>query len=515
MRTNNPAPAKKYIWVLIAFIVVKFLLQYVLIHPEFDLQRDEYLHLDQADHLAWGYISVPPFTSWISYIIRLLGNGVFWVKFFPALFGALTMLVVWKIIEELKGSLFALLLGSLAILVSVILRINILFQPNSLDIFFWTLLYYAIVKYISTQNGKWLYAAATAFAFGFLSKYNIVFLVIGLLPALLLTEHRKVFAQKQFYFSFGLAFIIILPNLIWQYANNFPTVSQLKELAETQLVNVKRLDFLKEQFLYFVSSAIIIVAAFIGFIFYPPFKKYRIFLGCYLFTIALFTFMKAKAYYAIGLYPVLIAFGSVYLETLTVAGYKKYFRPVLMASVAGLAVPLILIAFPIQSPSEIHKNNKLYKALGMLRWEDGKEHNLPQDFADMIGWSDLAKQVDSVYKNIDDKAHTLVLCDNYGQAGAINYYSSFKNMNAVSFNADYINWLPLEKEIRNVIQVKEMNEDDSARTRERPLFDSVLSVGRNNNPYSREYGTRIFLLKGAKADINKRIANERDRRLRR
>ncbi len=125
-------------FILFGFIVAKFLLQYALISPAYDLQRDEYLHLDQANHLAWGYISVPPLTSWIAYIIKLLGN-IFWVKFFPALFGALTLLIVWKTIETLKGGLFALVAGSLAVLVSVILRINILFQPNSSDIFFWNL----------------------------------------------------------------------------------------------------------------------------------------------------------------------------------------------------------------------------------------------------------------------------------------------------------------------------------------------------------------------------------------
>ncbi|MBO9683803.1 MAG: glycosyltransferase family 39 protein, partial [Flavisolibacter sp.] len=98
-------------FILLGFILLKFLLQYALINPYYDLHRDEYLHLDQANHLAWGYLSVPPVTSWIAWIIQLLGNSIFWVKFFPALFGALTVLVVWKTIEELKGNLFALVLG--------------------------------------------------------------------------------------------------------------------------------------------------------------------------------------------------------------------------------------------------------------------------------------------------------------------------------------------------------------------------------------------------------------------
>ncbi len=498
---------KRKYFILFGFIIAKFVLQYALVSPAYDLQRDEYLHLDLANHLAWGYISVPPLTSWIAYIIKLLGNGIFWVKFFPALFGALTILIVWKIIEELKGGLFALVLGSLAILLSVILRINILFQPNSFDIFFWTLVYFTFIKYINTTNSKWLYITAVALGFGILSKYNIVFLLVGLLPAILLAEHRKIFLKKELYISIAIAFVIVLPNFIWQYKNDFPTFNQLQELARTQLVNVDRFGFVKEQFLFFSSSIIVLLAAFVALLFYRPFKKFRLFFYSYCITLAIYIFLKAKAYYAIGLYPLLIAFGSVYLERLLTGGWKRYVKPVLIVLVIASSIPFILIAFPIVSPRKISENSKRYEKLGLLRWEDGKEHNLPQDFADMIGWSDLAKKVDAAYENLEDKTHTLVFCDNYGQAGAINYYSKFKNINAVTLNADYINWIPLDKKINNVILIQDASDDDSARIEERPLFDTVFLVGQNNNPYSREQGTKIYLLKGAKADINNRIAN--------
>jgi hypothetical protein len=97
--------------ILLAFVLAKFVLQYTLISPEYDLQRDEYMHLDQANHLAWGFVTIPPMTSWLSTIIQLLGNTPFWVRFFPTLFGALTIVVIWKTIETLKGNLFALVLG--------------------------------------------------------------------------------------------------------------------------------------------------------------------------------------------------------------------------------------------------------------------------------------------------------------------------------------------------------------------------------------------------------------------
>src|SRR5665647_3215259 len=157
--------------VLIGFIILKFLIQYSLTSPEYDLHRDEFLYLDQANHLAWGYLSVPPVTSWVSWIILFLGNSVFWIKFFPALFGALTIAVVWKAIEELNGNLFALILGATCILFSSLLRLNLLYQPNSLDVLSWTTFYYILIKYFNTKNTKWLFVAATVIAIGFLNKY--------------------------------------------------------------------------------------------------------------------------------------------------------------------------------------------------------------------------------------------------------------------------------------------------------------------------------------------------------
>lgn len=266
---------KKTTWLLVGFLVLKFILQYSLINPAYDLQRDEYLHLDQGDHLAWGYISVPPVTSWISYLIKLLGGSVFWVKFFPLLFGCLTLILLWKIVELLKGGTFAFLLTGTAFLLSPILRLNILFQPNSLDVFAFTWVYYSLTQFFTSGKNKWLYITSVAAAFGFLSKYNIAFLLASLAPALLLTKKRVVFANKHLYIAAVIALLLISPNLIWQYRNNFPTLHQLKELQDTQLVHVNRTDFLKEQLLFTIGAFFIFMAAFIGFAIYKPFSKYR------------------------------------------------------------------------------------------------------------------------------------------------------------------------------------------------------------------------------------------------
>jgi hypothetical protein len=493
--------------ILIGFIGLKFLLQFLLLSSEYDLHRDEYLNLDQANHLAWGFLSVPPFTSWTSYIIQLLGNSVFWVKFFPALYGALTIYVVWKAIEELNGNLFALILGATCVLFSALLRLNTLYQPNSFDVLSWTVLYFMVLKYIKSDDSKWLYIGAIAFAIGFLNKYNMVFLLIGLVPSLLITEHRKIFLKPALYLAILVGLVLILPNLVWQYNHNFPVFHHLKELAETQLVNVNRLDFLKNQLLFFIGSIIVIFAAFYALLFHKPFSKYRLFFFTILFTLMAFTYFKAKDYYAIGIYPIYIAFGSVYLANILKDGWRKYLRPLVIAVPILLFIPIYNVAFPNKSPEYIVQHSENYKKLGSLRWEDGKDHLLPQDFADMLGWKELALKVDSIYTKIPNKEKTLILCDNYGQAGAINYYTR-QNIRAVSFNADYLDWFDITKKYENLIRVKEA-EDVNVELRETsPFFENSAIAGSVTNKYAREFGTGIFVFTGAKIDIRKRIKEE-------
>ncbi len=497
----------KKTFILLGFIILKFLLQYILISPEYDLQRDEYLHLDLGNHMAWGYLSVPPFTSWISKIIYLLGNSVFWIKFFPALFGALTIFVVWKTIEELKGNLFALILGATCVLFSALLRLNTLYQPNSFDVLSWTLFYFMIIRYFNTEKLKWLFVAAIIFALGFLNKYNIVFLLLGLIPAILLTQERKVFGQKKLYIAALLGLFLIAPNLLWQYNNNFPIIHHLNELAKTQLVNIDRLDFLKSQVLFFIGSVFVIISALYALLFYKPFKKYRTFFWAFFFTLIVFLYFKAKDYYAIGLYPIYISFGSVFLASILKDGWKKYLQPIAIAIPVLIFIPIFNIAFPNKSPEYIVEHSDKYKKLGLLRWEDGKDHLLPQDYADMLGWKELAKKVDSVYINVPNSSQTLILCDNYGQAGAINYYTK-EGIKAVSFNADYINWFNLELEYINLIRIKNYKEKDNEFKETSPYFESAVLADSIANQYAREYKTMIFVFKKAKVDINKRIKNE-------
>ena len=499
--------ASKHLLILLGLILLKFILQFTLIAPDYELHRDEFLHLDLGNHLAWGYQSVPPLTSWISWLINFLGNSVFWVKFFPALFGALTILVVWKTIETLKGNLFSLVLGAAGVLFSALLRINTLYQPNSFDVLCWTTFFFVIIQYFNNKQPKWLFIAAIVFALGFLNKYNIVFLLLGLFPAVLLTQQRKIFLQKQFYFALLLGALLVLPNLLWQYNNDFPVIHHLKELSKTQLVHVDRMGFMRSQLVFFFSALFIIIAGLYALIAYKPFEKFRAFFWAFFFTLAVFLFFKAKDYYAMGLYPIYIAFGAVYLGHVLSVGWRRYLRPVALILPGLLFIPIYRVAFPNKSPEKIVEQSERYQRLGLLRWEDGKDHQLPQDFADMLGWKELAAKVDSIYEKLPNREQTLIITDNYGQAGAINFYTE-KRLEAVSFSADYINWFDLNKKYSNLIRVKDHHEEDDELEITAPYFETAVLADSIENKYSREVGTRIFVFTGAKIDVVERIKQE-------
>src|SRR5690606_12556348 len=168
------------------------------------------------------------------------------------------------------------------LLFSSLLSLNLLYQPNSLDVLCWTAFYYVSIRYVKEENVKWLYMAALIFALGFLNKYNMVFMITPLLLALCLMPQRRLLCNKHVFRSALLALLLIAPNLYWQYLNDFPVIHHMRELAETQLVHVQRAALLRSQFFYFLGGIPLLIAALLGFWIDRNFKPYRFMLWSFL-----------------------------------------------------------------------------------------------------------------------------------------------------------------------------------------------------------------------------------------
>jgi hypothetical protein len=485
--------------------LVKFALPFFLQSPVYEPHRDELLYLAEGSHPAFGFMEVPPMLSVFAWITQHLGNSMFWIKCWPSLIGALNLILIGKIVISEGGKQFSLLLLFCSFFFTAYLRVHFLFQPNCFEIFFYSLIAFGLIRYIQTAENKWLYVAGFGAGFGMLSKYSVAFYIICLLPALLLTKQRIIFRNKHLYYSLGLAFIIFLPNLIWQILHHFPLAYHMHELASTQLQYLPPTDFLKDQLLMFLPCCYIWITGFFYLLLNPKGRPYLFLCWAYLGVITILLWFHGKNYYALGLYPVLFGFGSLAIEQWT-ARSRFFLRYVFSALTILSGIYFIFIGLPVMGPKKLAAfyEKTHAKGKGILRWEDQQDHPLPQDFADMLGWDEMARKTAAAFHSLDSaqQSNTFVFCDNYGMAGAINYYRKKYHLpEAYSDNASFLYWIPDTLTFQNLVLVEsDPNEMQYGFIRE---FSKATLTDSVTNPYARENGTAIVLLVGASETFKK------------
>ncbi|MBS1643328.1 MAG: glycosyltransferase family 39 protein [Bacteroidetes bacterium] len=494
---------KSYNWLIAILAIIKLLLPFILQDSFYQLHRDEFLYLAESKHLAWGFMEVPPLLSLLAWVAHLLGNGFVMVKFFPALFGALTFVLTARIILSIGGGLYAIFLSFLAFIFGAYLRVNYLFQPNFLEIFFYTLVAFSVIKYIQTKNNIYIYVFGVACGLGMLSKYSIAFFIIGIIVGLLLSKQRSIFANKHFYFASLIGIIIFLPNILWQYNHNFPVQQHMQELQETQLQYVSSIGFIKDQFLMNLPCVYIWIAGLLFLTLSKKGRQYIFIFWAYTILIMLLIIFHGKNYYALGAYPVLFAFGAYLLERLT-RKRVPFMRWVFITITFYFGIIFTFLAlpmFPPQKLAEIYKDKNVEKT-GALKWEDLQNHALPQDFADMIGWKEITEKTANVYNNLSDeeKSKTIIKCDNYGLCGALNYYGKQYGLpEAYSTNASFLFWMPDTYKVANVITVGE-NYPDTTRSIVKQ-FAHITVKDELVDSFARENGCKIILWQHANENI--------------
>jgi hypothetical protein len=457
------------------------------------LHRDAYLYIAQGDHLAWGYLSVPPLTAFLSKLFRILfGESVFAIRLLPALFGGFTVLYISLIVREFGGRSWALVLANLSFLFSLsYLRTNTLLQPVAIDIFFWLVAFYYILRLVKSRDVHYWLHLSIVFGLGFLNKYSMAFLAAGFFFSLLFTEERFLIWNKYFIYSLLLGFIIILPNLIWQFNHNWPVLYHFEMLNKYQLVHVKLSDFFIAQILMNLDGFFTWSAGLLFLLFHKKFKTYRVLGYTWIAVMLILILAHGKHYYTLGLYTMLFAVGGYVLERYIRSKFILYANSMFIIL---STLPLLPIGLPLLKHEQMLSYCKTLTDLGLdlpMRWEDGKVHPLPQDYADMIGWKELADKVIKTYQELPEteKRQCYIYAENYGQAGAIHFYGKKAGLPEVlSFNGSFVFWAPEEiYDLRDLIYVNDETHDLE------PLFERINKVGEITNPYARESGLPVWL----------------------
>jgi hypothetical protein len=516
LRDGLGLPAGRGLVALIyALALVKFVLPFLLQHSAYEPHRDEFLYLAEARHMAWGYLELPPVLSALSLVTNAFGGGLFWIKFWPSLGGALTYVLVGRMILLLGGGRWALVLGFLPFVFGYFLHVHFMLQPNFLEMLSWTAMAYGLMCYVHTGRPKGLYMAGVAFGLGMLSKYSVAFFAGSLVLGLLLTPERQVFRNRHFYFALLTGLLLFLPNLIWQGSYGWPIAKHMAELRQQQLDQVSRLNFLLDQLTYNLPGLAIWVAG-LYWLFVPAEgRRYRFIGWAVLLVLAFLTLAQGKSYYAMSAYPVLIGCGAVCLERATAA--RRGWRWGLVAFSVAAGCYLDTVCLPMLPPEKLvdyYKRNPVFRRLGFLRWEDQRDHPLPQDFADMLGWRELAQKTARVYHALDSAGvngnivngsigvngailnGTIVDGGNYGEAGALDYYGPALGLPpAMSRAANYWLWTPADfynhETFILTTDYRDEIHDDFVK-----LFSSVTLADSVSTPDAREFGSFIIVLKG-------------------
>jgi hypothetical protein len=485
-------------WYIVAGLVAVKLLIHFLTSTTYELHRDEMLYFAMGKHLGLGYVSTPPMIGFLAFLSRtLFGYSEFGIKLFPALAGAASLVIIALFVKELGGKNLALIIAGVAFMASgAFLRSNSLFQPVSFNQFFWLLSAYLVLRMINTGQPKlWLWTGIV-FGLAFLNKYSVVFFAAAMIIAIIISRHRKILLSKYFIYGILAGFIIILPNLLWQHSHNWPIVRHMTELQRYQLSNNSVSGFFLDQLFNSLSSALVWILGFIMILFLPQERKFRFIGYAFILVLIIIVAGRGKSYYTLGAYTMLFATGGYTME--------KYFRNKLVFInylVILLTVVTSLIALPLELPYASFETVKKLcdPETGKVpqRWEDGKIHPIPQDYADMTGWKELTAIVIRAYNQLDEdqQKKCVIYGENYGIAGAVGFYGHRCLLpEPVSFNDSYLLWAPDSISNGPLIYINDEVGDIGE------LFNQYVEIGRVNNEYFRENGLMVLLCTSPKKE---------------
>jgi 4-amino-4-deoxy-L-arabinose transferase and related glycosyltransferases of PMT family len=195
---------------------------------------DELYFLACGQHLAWGYVDLPPLTAFQAWLTRhLFGDSAYSIRLFPSLAGAGFVLIAGAIVRELGGGRFAQLLAALVVLLAPgYLAFSSYLSMNSIEPLIWSgcaLLVLRIVKRNDPRLWPWFGLLA---GIGLLNKHTMLAFGFAIVVALLFTADRRLMFNRWFVLAGVIAFGVFLPNLIWEISNHFPHLALL--------ANVKR-----------------------------------------------------------------------------------------------------------------------------------------------------------------------------------------------------------------------------------------------------------------------------------
>ena len=215
---------------LLAGLALGSIVLHVLTNGNYGFHRDELATLYDGRGMAWGYVAYPPMTPFLGHVSvgGPFGTSLNGFRFFSALANGLSIFFTGLMARELGGGWHAQSLAALATM-PFCLGAGAIMHYISFDYLFWVMTVYFFIRLLRSNDSRWWLAVGGAIGLGMLAKYTMLFLVLGTIFGVLVTDARCYLKSKWLWWGVGVSALVFLPNFVWQVQHHFITIDFLRK----------------------------------------------------------------------------------------------------------------------------------------------------------------------------------------------------------------------------------------------------------------------------------------------
>jgi Dolichyl-phosphate-mannose-protein mannosyltransferase len=398
--------------------------------------------------------------------------------------------VVWLtglFARELGGGRFAQFMGATAILVApAYLAFDSFLSMNAFEPLLWLLCIWIVVRIVKGGDPRlWLVFGAVS-GIALENKHSMFVCGFALAAGLFLSGESRLYRSRWIWIALGIALAISLPNLLWEAHHGWPQVEVVLNGQRFKNLPISPSRFMVEQILFLHPLSLPFWAGGLAWLFFSKEGKRFRFLGwTYVIVIAIFILLHGKTYYALPIYPILMAAGGVAWERAAESWRRarwalQFAFPSILILGGLAAVPFGIPILPVDS---FLRYSQAIPSSAMVKAERDAPVPLPQLYADMFGWENMASTIASVYNGLpaSERADCAILAGNYGEAGAIDYFGPALGLpKAIGGHNSYFDWGPRNYSGNCVILFGERANQN------KELFGEVQRVATITNPHAME-----------------------------
>ena len=457
-------------------------------NQHYDFFRDELYFIVCGRHPAWGYVDQPPLVPLIAGFADWAAPGsLSALRAVPAIMSALTIAAAVLLTRRLGGGVFAQWLAGLCVLLAPFdLALGALLDTDIFQPLAWIGCAWVLIDILEKgDQRRWLIIGAIT-GFALWSKYMILFDLVALALVMPFTPLRRAFLTPWPYLAGLIAAAMIAPNVIWQWSQSWPFLELGANGASGKNIALSLPDYLlSEVVLFGPAGAIVWIAALAALGFSRHWRLCRVFALQYAVFILIEVALHGKDYYAAALYPPLFAFGATVIEAAVSQAALRGALVALVLAVGIIAMPMAIPVLPVDR-FIAYERALGYKPAPM---ETRALSDLPQLYADMFGWREMARQVSQAYWALPeaDRAKAVFAAGNYGEAAAVDVFGD-RLPPSISGHNNYFIWGPRGHDGSVVIRVT--GKPEAAKE----SYAQVDIVGQLNDPHAMPDEAHLYVV---------------------